>query len=223
MGKHIDKWLRKQEEIKNRKVYEEELRQEILEYEYKINLLKMKISDIPKEREDEIEKSIRRRKELGEEEMFLINLMRHRTLGFMLLIIALGLFVPFFNQFCPSLSPWKINSEMWNSYVSIILGIVATLCSLLSIYLSFYAQKQTLLFNNNTIDDFNNIRREIHDSVLKIELIELQVEEIKEHIHKDNLPTKDIRPRGLNSKKEVLNENDLFEGEKTENCHTSSD
>lgn len=114
----------------------------------------------------EREKIKKKRKEDNEREKLIIKLVKKRTLGFMLLIIFIGLIVPFGAQFWPL--PWELHSEMWNAYTSIILGVVATVCSLLSIYMSFYSLQQTFDSNNNTIDDMNSIRQEIQSLAIQI-------------------------------------------------------
>lgn len=144
-----------------------------------------------KKKEDEIQKCINLRKQRGEEDMMILNVIKKRTLTFMFVIIFVGLLVPFVAQWVPEeYLPWDIQADIWNSYVSIILGIVATFCSLLSIYLAFYAQNQTIKSNKDTIDDFNEIRREINNSVLRLGYIEKMMDIIHDDIRRmDKQPT----------------------------------
>ena len=146
--------------------------------------------------EDEIQKCINIRKQRGEEDMMILNVIKKRTLIFMFIIIFVGLLVPFAAQWIPEeYLPWEIQADIWNSYVSIILGIVATFCSLLSIYLAFYAQNQTIKSNNDTIDDFNEIRREINNSVLRLGYIEKMMDIIHDDIRRmDKQPTSTLTP-----------------------------
>ncbi len=118
---------------------------------------------------DEIDQIIERRKNEALYDMTILKLIRNRCLLFMLIIIFGGLIVPFALQFIAPETSWGKGASMWNSYVSIILGIIATLCSLLSIYLAFYAQQQTIISNNHMIDDFNSIRKEIKEMAIKVE------------------------------------------------------
>ena len=99
-------------------------------------------------------------------EQLIMKIVKRRWLGFMLLVIFIGLIVPYGAQFWPL--PCNIHAEMWNSYTSIVLGIVATICSLLSIYMTFYSLNLTFNSNNNTIDDMNAIRQEIQVLAIQI-------------------------------------------------------
>jgi len=165
--------------------------------------------------------SIRIRKQRGEEDMMILNVVKKRVLTFMFIIILVGLLIPFAAQWIPDeILPWEIHAEIWNSYVSIILGVVATFCSLLSIYLAFYAQNQTIISNNNTIDDFNDIRQEINKSVLRMVSIEEKMANIQYDIRKmDKQTTSSVKPdvSGMETKE---TEKDLFKNEQTENRTT---
>lgn len=166
---------------------------------------------------DKMDECIRIRKQRGEEDMMILNVVRGRVLLFMFAVIFVGLLVPFAAQWFPlSFIPWDTHAEIWNNYVSIILGIIATLCSLLSIYLAFYAQNQTTISNNNTIDDFNMIRKEIKESSVKMTIIEEKTNRILDDLYRlDPQNTSTVRP----SSEEMLNaptEDELFDEEETE-------
>ena len=174
-----------------------------------------------KKKEDEIQKCINIRKQRGEEDMMILNVIKKRTLIFMFAIIFVGLLVPFAAQWIPEeYLPWDIQADIWNSYVSIILGIVATFCSLLSIYLAFYAQNQTIKSNNDTIDDFNEIRREINNSVLRLGYIEKMMDIIHDDIRRmDKQPTSTLTP--VNGKAATVeSESELFTDGKKEDPST---
>lgn len=169
-------------------------------------------------KDDQVKEIIEKRKNDGMAEITLLNIVKKRTMLFMLIIIFVGLFVPFVAQWIPSeLLPWEIHADIWNSYVSIILGIVATFCSLLSIYLAFYAQNQTIKSNNDTIDDFNGIRQEINNSIQYLNRLENKMDRLHDDIQQiDRQPTTTVTPidgktATTNSEKELFENGDKIE------------
>lgn len=81
-----------------------------------------------------------------------------------LLVIILGAIVPFFAQFIlPFFFP-KISiagAEIWNQYVSIILGVVATIMSVVSLVLGFRSEEQSNATELRTRDLLKSIESNI--------------------------------------------------------------
>lgn len=75
-------------------------------------------------------------------------------------IVLLGAIVPFAAQFIlPFFFPDNkiVGAEVWNQYVSIILGIVATITSIVSLVLGFRSEEQSNATERRTRDLLRNI------------------------------------------------------------------
>lgn len=86
--------------------------------------------------------------------------------GIILLLSITGLLVPFAAQFVlPFFFPKQnvAGAEIWNQYVSIILGIVATLMSIVSLKMSFDNVNQSHQTELKTRDLFHNIEKHLKD------------------------------------------------------------
>lgn len=96
------------------------------------------------------------------------NTLSHKkyVYGVILIISLVGLIVPFAAQFIlPFFYPcYKITgAEVWNQYVSIILGIVATLMSVVSLKMSFDNVQQSHETELRTRDLFHDIEKHLKD------------------------------------------------------------
>ena len=94
--------------------------------------------------------------------------MKLRTMAFwlILLTIFLGGIIPFAAQFLfPALfkdySP--VGAEIWNQYVSIILGIVATALSIISLVLCFRSEDRSQTSNNQLQLTFEKLKEKVED------------------------------------------------------------
>ena len=85
---------------------------------------------------------------------------KYKNLIFILIfaVILVGAIVPFASQFClPFFNPeaFTDGAEVWNQYVSIVLGIVATILSIISLRMCFSSDesaRQTELRTQQTLD-----------------------------------------------------------------------
>lgn len=97
------------------------------------------------ESENEHEQENRNYTKRDDEERWDITKSKKRIYRLLFFVIIVGLLVPFACQFLvPFIFQWNgknvvsiPGAEVWNTYVSIILGIVATVTSLISLILSF--------------------------------------------------------------------------------------
>lgn len=80
-----------------------------------------------------------------------------------------GIIAPFIAQYlAPRKSALEVALSAWNQYVSIILGIVATLLSIVSLVFSFHNEEEENIQQRNYSDKFDDINRtlqKIEDSV----------------------------------------------------------
>lgn len=79
-------------------------------------------------------------------------------------IVLIGVIVPFAAQFIlPFYFPQKqiAGAEVWNQYVSIILGVVATLTSIVSLVLGFKSEEQSNATERRTRDLLQRIETRI--------------------------------------------------------------
>lgn len=94
--------------------------------------------------------------------------MKLKTMAFCLILstIFIGGIVPFAAQFLfPSIfkeySP--VGAEVWNQYVSIILGIVATVLSIISLVLCFRSEDRSKASNNELQLTFERLNDKVED------------------------------------------------------------
>ena len=83
---------------------------------------------------------------------------------FLGIIILIGGIVPFAAQFlCPFFYPDRgvVGAEVWNQYVSIILGVIATITSIVSLVLGFRNEKENYETEIRTRDLLHKIQKKI--------------------------------------------------------------
>lgn len=128
---------------------------------------------------------------------------KYQKIIFILLcgVILIGGLVPFAAQFiCPFIFPDRpiAGAEVWNQYVSIVLGIVATILSIVSLKMCFISEEQTNSTNlrvQKALDDLDKSIGRVSD---KQDLIVDQVKETQ----------KQLQPQQASSKDWLVNSND---------------
>ncbi len=93
-------------------------------------------------------------------------------------IILIGCIVPFAAQFIlPFFYPESkiAGAEVWNQYVSIVLGVVATITSIVSLVLSLRSEEQAYETERRTRDLLNDILREVAEMSCKQEEMNRQL------------------------------------------------
>ena len=102
--------------------------------------------------------------------------MKKWVFGLIITTISLGLIVPFFSEtictiFVPDIS---IGLNTWNQFVGIILGVVATILSIVSLIMGFKNYEDGLDLhekNIETLEKITYILQDVHDVKTKLESI----------------------------------------------------
>lgn len=127
----------------------------------------------------------------------LIYLFKHKWWNISVLIVSLGIALIFLGAILsifidPSLKNDLKIFESIQAWVGVVLGIIATLFSIISMYLSFYNLEQQKESEKNVINLNNNLQKNIVKEVnelLKIELLNLGKELSKIHEKIEEIPT----------------------------------
>ena len=99
-----------------------------------------------------------------------LKVIEGKTFKFIFWFIAIGIFLCFFLQFfaCKYINFTKA-AEIWNVFVSLLLGVIATIVSLISLFFSFYNTKQSYDSSSDNLYELTRITEKLENSEKKQE------------------------------------------------------
>ena len=110
------------------------------------------------------------------------------------IIVLIGAIVPFGAQFVlPFFFPDKqiAGAEVWNQYVSIILGVIATITSIVSLVLGFRSEKESNDTERRTRDLLQEIKGNVALVLQKQDMLQSHLTSEYDITHKINRTNKD--------------------------------